>query len=188
MLKSHEPRGRCPSACSCSFTVLLHRRSKVGARVQAHTHEFDSLVVQLLSVCGQTLNFSSSALSLVYSPATRASCCVITLTRSSSDSSEQVTINILNVTRANSPLTASTTQSKTIDFSDYATSTGAYLKSDIQNLPLTFNVCRFDAPFEILITNISKGKPHACRTTPSSDSLRFRTVSSESVPLFDNEQ
>lgn len=45
-----------------------------------------------------------------------------------------------------------------INFLNYQSSNRTYLKSDIINLPITFSLCQYDIqPFEILITNISKG-------------------------------
>ncbi|CAF1674182.1 unnamed protein product, partial [Adineta ricciae] len=127
-----------------------------------------------MSVCGQTLNFSSSSLSVLYTMTSRSSCCNLTLIRSSSDASEQITINILNMsTKTPSLLKTSNKQSDLIEFSTYTTSNGAYLKSGILNLPITFSLCQFNQQsFEIFITNISKGPCQAnqyrCLTTNNS--------------------
>lgn len=49
-------------------------------------------------------------------------------------------------------------QMELINFLNYQSSNRTYLKSDIINLPITFSLCQYDIqPFEILITNISKG-------------------------------
>lgn len=75
-----------------------------------------------------------------------------------SDSSEQITINILNMSTGHSPLQITNKQIERIKFYNYSSSNRTYLKSDILNLPITFSLCQFNIEsFEILITNISKG-------------------------------
>ncbi|UJR10580.1 hypothetical protein I4U23_014779 [Adineta vaga] len=126
--------------------------------------------VQFITKCGQTLNFSSSSLSILYTPTSSLSCCNITLAQSLSDSSEQITINILNMSIKNPSLKTLNKQFDLITFSTYTTSNRTYLKSDILNLPITFSLCQFTKQsFEILITNISKGpcqsNQYRCLTT-----------------------
>jgi hypothetical protein len=120
-------------------------------------------VAQFLSFCNQTLNMSSSSsLSIIFSnsPSSYSSCCNITLVKPSlSDISEQITINILNMSTINSSLKIVDKQMDIIKFYNYVSSNRIYLKSDIIHLPITFSLCQFNniPSFEILITNISKG-------------------------------
>jgi hypothetical protein len=111
-------------------------------------------LAQFMSFCNQKLNLSSS-LSLIYQPAGYSSCCNVTL----SDSSEQITINILNMSITNPSLKIYNKQMELIKLYSYSSLNRNYLKSDILYLPVTFVLCQFNIPsFEILITNISKGK------------------------------
>lgn len=127
---------------------------------------------QFLSLCSQTLNLSS--LSMVFTPPeSHSSCCNITFVKSLlSDSSEQITINILNMTRLSPSLRISTPPAEIIRFSNYVSSNRSYLKSDILRLPITFSLCQFNLPaFEILLTNISKGpcKPSQYRCSTNNE-------------------
>ncbi len=105
--------------------------------------------------CNQTLNMSSSSLSIIYTPSTYLSCCNITL---SSDSSEQIMINIFNLSMINPTLKIYNKQFEIIKFYNSSSSDRTYFKTDVLNLPIIFSLCQFNiTSFEILITNISKG-------------------------------
>ncbi|CAF3769196.1 unnamed protein product [Rotaria sp. Silwood1] len=119
----------------------------------------NSLQAQFMSFCNQPLTLSSS-LSITYKPLSYSTCCNITVvkSRSLSDSSEYITINILDMSQMHPSLKIYNKQTELIKFYNYLSSNRTYLKSDIVNLPIIFSLCQFDIqPFQILITNISKG-------------------------------
>ncbi|CAF2817769.1 unnamed protein product [Rotaria sp. Silwood2] len=127
---------------------------------------------QFMSFCNQPLNLSSSSLLIIYRPVVYSTCCNITLIKSPSlsDSSEHITINILNMSQMHPSLKVYNKQTELINFYNYLSSNRTYLKSDILNLPIIVSLCSFDIqPFEILITNISKGpcktNQYRCLTT-----------------------
>ena len=63
-------------------------------------------------------------------------------------------MNILNLTT----LKPVNQQIATINFSNYSSADRVYLKSDLLQSPVVFNLCQLSLPpFELLITNISKG-------------------------------
>jgi hypothetical protein len=108
-------------------------------------------------LCNQTLNMLSSDASIIYTPSSSSypSCCNITL---ASDSSDQIIINIFNLSTINSWLKISNKQFDMIKLNNYFSLNRTYLKSDMINLPISFSLCQFNMPsFEIVITNLSKG-------------------------------
>ena len=122
---------------------------------------------QFLSFCNKTMNMSSP-LSIIFTPnsLSYSSCCNITLIKpskssfSSSSSSEQIIINIMNLSEIiPSSFNIFNRQMKSIDLVNYSSFNRTFIKTDIIDLPLTFSLCQFNIQtFEILITNISKGK------------------------------
>ncbi|CAF1243138.1 unnamed protein product [Rotaria magnacalcarata] len=132
----------------------------------------NSSQAQFMSFCNQSLNLPSLSPSIVYQPSLYSSCCNITLVKllSLSNSSEEVTVNILNMSQMHPSFQIYNKQRELIKFFNYLSSNRTYLKSDIINLPITFSLCQFDIqPFEILIVNISKGpcksNQYVCLTT-----------------------
>lgn len=107
-------------------------------------------------LCNQTFNISPSDTSIIYTPSPYSSCCNITLV---SDSADQIMINIYNLSSINPSLKISNKQFEMIKFNNDYSSNGIYLKSDMINLPIIFSLCQFNlSSFEIVITNLSKGK------------------------------
>lgn len=71
-----------------------------------------------------------------------------------SDLSEQIIINILNISTTNSVLKVFNKQNEMIKLQNYISLNRTYLKSDTINLPIQFSLCVFNIPsFEIVITN-----------------------------------
>jgi hypothetical protein len=71
-----------------------------------------------------------------------------------SDLSEQIIINILNISTTNSVLKIFNKQNEMIKLQNYISLNRTYLKSDTINLPIQFSLCVFNIPsFEIVITN-----------------------------------
>ncbi len=114
-----------------------------------------------MSFCNQTINMSSP-LSIIFTPTSLSysSCCNITLIKPSlSKSSEQIIINIINLSERMSSFHIFNKKMQSIELINYSLFNRTYIKTDIMNLPLTFSLCQFNIQtFEILITNISKGK------------------------------
>jgi len=109
---------------------------------------------QFMSFCNQPLNMSSSPLSIMYTPSLYPSCCNVTLV---SDLSEQIMINISNLSTTNPSLKIYNKQNEMIKLQSYLLSDRTYLKSDAVNLPIIFSLCQFNiSSFEILITNVPK--------------------------------
>jgi hypothetical protein len=121
----------------------------------------DFSLAQFLSFCNQTINMTSP-LSIIFTQnsLSYSSCCNITLIKPSlSNSSEQIIINILNFSKIIPSLQIFNKQMQSIELVHYSLFNRTYIKSDIIDLPLTFSLCQFNLQtFEILITNISKGK------------------------------
>jgi hypothetical protein len=146
-------------------------------------HSID--LAQLMSFCSQT--FTVSSLSMMFTPPQAySSCCNITFVKyPQSDSSEQFTINILNMSTMNPSLSMIDQQMKAIKFSNYSSSNRSYLKSDLVRLPVRLSLCSMNVPsFEILMTNLSKGKSTAILVQRIRYSLvNDRPVQNRSIPL-----
>ncbi|CAF0723358.1 unnamed protein product [Rotaria sordida] len=116
--------------------------------------------VQFMSFCNQTINISSP-LSILFTPTSLSYtiCCNITLDKSYlSNSSEQIIINIHNMSEISSSFQIFNKQMQSIELFNYLSLNHTFIKTDIIDLPLIFSLCHFDIQsFEILITNISKG-------------------------------
>lgn len=114
-----------------------------------------------MSFCNKTITMTSP-LSIIFTPTSSSSstCCNITLNKPSlSKSSEQIIINLINLTQIIPSFHIFNKQTKLIDLVHYSLFNRTYIKTDIIDLPLTFSLCQFNIQtFEILITNISKGK------------------------------
>jgi hypothetical protein len=109
-----------------------------------------------MSFCNQTINLSSP-LSITFTPSNLSdtSCCNITLIKPSS--SEQVIINI-NMSQIIPSFHIFNKQMQSIELRNYSLFNRTYFHTNIIDLPLIFSLCQFNIqPFEILITNISKG-------------------------------
>lgn len=120
-------------------------------------------LAQFLSFCNKTITMSSSPLSIIFTPtslSSSSSCCNITLIKPSlSKSSEQIIINLINFSQIIPSFHIFNKQMQLIELIHYSLFNRTYIKTDIIELPLTFSLCQFNIQtFEILITNISKGK------------------------------
>ncbi|CAF0763624.1 unnamed protein product [Rotaria sp. Silwood1] len=116
--------------------------------------------VQFMSFCNQTINISYP-LSILFTPTSLSytTCCNITLDKSYlSNSSEQIIININNMSEISSSFQIFNKQMQSIELFNYLLLNRTFIKTDIINLPLILSLCQFNIQsFEILITNISKG-------------------------------
>ncbi len=117
-------------------------------------------LAQFMSFCNQTLNISSP-LSIIFTPnsLSSSSCCNITLIKPSiSNLSEQIVINIINISQLIPSFQIFNKQKQSIRLVNYSLFNRTLIKTDIIDLPLTLSLCQFNLQtFEILITNISKG-------------------------------
>ncbi len=104
----------------------------------------------------------SSPLSIIFTPTSlsSSSCCNITLIKPSlSKSSEQIIINLINLSEIIPSFRIFNKKMQLIKLVNYSLFNRTYIRSDIIDLPITFSLCQFNIQtFEILITNISKGK------------------------------
>ena len=121
-------------------------------------------LVQFMSLCNQTLPMSAS-LSIIFTPVSSRSCCNVTVIEPRlSNSSEQIVINLNNTSPINTSLKLLNHHMQAIELINYSSYNRTLTRSDIIQLPVTFSLCRFDLPpFEILITNISKGRGQRLR-------------------------
>ncbi|UJR35266.1 hypothetical protein I4U23_028030 [Adineta vaga] len=116
----------------------------------------NSIQAQWMSFCNQTINMSSP-LSLIFTPSSLSnlSCCNLTLIKPTS--TEQILVN-MNITHIIPSFHIFNKQLQSIDLIRYSLFNRTYFRSNILDLPLTFSLCQFNIqPFEILISNISKG-------------------------------
>ena len=111
-----------------------------------------------MSFCNQTLNVSS--LSLVFTPSSSrlSTCCNFTIIPTSR--SEQMTINLLNLSTISPSLKLFDAQMKLITFENYTSASNRLTwKSSLVQHPLSVSLCQFDLPpFEILLSTLSRGK------------------------------
>lgn len=113
--------------------------------------------------CNQTLNISSSSLLILYTPPVNSACCNLTV---KSDYSEQMMINIYNITMKDSPLKIANKQNELIKFTDFSSSNRIYWKSDSVSFPISLSLCQNELPtFEILINDPTKGSSQNKRKT-----------------------
>ena len=166
----------------------IHSSLTQGTRMpgEEKDHFIRARLVQLMSFCNQTLHMSAS-LSIIFTPVSSRSCCNVTVIEPRlSNSSEQIVINLNNTSPMNTSLKLLNNHMHSIELINYSSYNRTLTRTNIIQLPVTLSLCQFDLPpFEILITNISKGKatsPHLHIT----DGLR-RNMSIESVPLHSNE-
>jgi len=117
----------------------------------------NAIQTQLMSLCNQTVQFSSS-LSLIFTPTSYSSCCNVTIRRASSNLSELIFLNVNQMLANSSPLKIFDDQLKSVNLTTYSTWNRTLMKSDVLQLPIIFSLCRFDvSPFEIFLTKIFKG-------------------------------
>lgn len=110
-----------------------------------------------MSFCNQTLN--NSSFSLVFTPSSSrlSTCCNFTII--STSRTEQMTINLLNLSTIVPTLKFFDSHMKTITFENYTSASNRLTwKSSLIQYPLIISLCQFDLPpFEILISNLSRG-------------------------------
>jgi len=142
-----------------------------------------------MSFCNQTIDMSSP-LSIIFTPnsLSYSSCCNITLIKPSlSKSSEQIIINIINLSERISSFHIFNQKMQSIEFVNYSLFNRTYIKTDIIDLPLTFSLCQFNIQtFEILITNISKGKTKSIYFYYKKN-LSNRSMYIKSISLFNKQ-
>jgi len=136
---------RFSSYWSWAFLVLVHSISSTSSQAQ------------FMSFCNQTLK--NSSLSLVFTPSSShlSTCCNLTII--STSRTEQMTINLLNLSTIVPTLKFFDSQMKTITFDNYTSSSNRLTwKSSLIQYPLIVSLCQLDLPpFEILISNLSRG-------------------------------
>ena len=114
-------------------------------------------LAQLMSFCNQTLQISSS-LSMIFTPSSYSSCCNVTLVRASSNLSEYILINVNQMFSNHSSLKIFDNHMQSVELIKYSSLNRTLMKTDVIHLPVLLNLCQFNLPpFEILITNLSKG-------------------------------
>lgn len=138
---------RLVQLCSCWLFVVIQ---------QIHS---STIPTQLMSLCNQTINLSSSSLSMIFTPtSSSSSCCNVSIVRASSNLSELIFVNVNQMFINSSALKIFDEQMKSVDLTSYSTWNRTLMKSNILRLPIVFSLCRFDlSPFEIFVTKISKG-------------------------------
>jgi hypothetical protein len=133
--------------CCCLFGLL-------------QTINTSSIQAQFMSFCNQTINISSP-LSIIFTPTSlsSSSCCNITLIKPSIKTlSEQIIINIINISQIIPSFRIFNKQKQLIGLVNYSLFNRTLIKTNIIDLPLTVSLCQFNLQtFEILITNITKG-------------------------------
>ena len=141
------------------FKVIKEKKNVEKSREK--TKNF--VLAQLMSLCNQTVQFSSS-LSLIFTPTSYSSCCNVTIRRASSNLSELIFLNVNQMLANSSPLKIFDDQLKSVNLTTYSTWNRTLMKSDVLQLPIIFSLCRFDvSPFEIFLTKIFKGKTRKIR-------------------------
>ena len=144
------------------FVQNIHSSLNQGNAVRVeNTIDIFSLV-QLLSFCNQTLHMSSS-LSIIFTPLPYSACCNVTLAPTSSNASEQLTVNVHSTYSLESPVKLFDQQMQPMSWINYSTVNRTSLKSNLLRLPVTISLCQMNLPaFDILIANISKGELKRC--------------------------
>lgn len=113
-----------------------------------------------MSFCNQTMNMSSP-LSIIFTPPSSSfsSCCNMTFIQPTLNNfSEQILINLRNLSERIPSLQIFNQHHQSIEFLNYSYLNRIFIQTNVLDLPLTFSLCQFNIqPFEIFISNISKG-------------------------------
>ena len=114
-------------------------------------------LAQFMSFCNQRLNVSSS-LSIIFTPLSYSACCNVTLQHASTNTSENIIVNINNASTRTIPLKIYNSNMESIDLIKYSALNRTLIQTNVLRLPIVLSLCQFDMPvFEIFINNISSG-------------------------------
>ena len=177
--------------CSCwllMFVQNIHSSLNQGKRTAGIEHDRHVFrLVPLLSFCNRTLHMASS-LSIIFTPLPYSPSCNVTLVPASSNSSEQITVNINSMFSLESPVNLFDQRMQRMNWTNYSSVNRTLLKSDILRLPVTITLGQSNLPaFELLITNISKGKSKRARSRLFWLTHRSRSMSCPSLSLLDRQ-